>query len=303
MNKEIKIKSSDELKTYWNEFENLYSNYLENNLIPIYTIMVNLLKAKHIFRSANDLNILELSIGTGEGLYYLICMAKLNNTSNKRINIHATDIAPNMVESAYLKLKQIDGIGLAYKDIKTEQKFINVFLSEADNEKLPFEDNYFDIVFSNLSLHIVAHTDVMLKECSRVTKANSWNCFSVWGKKEGSLMFTMFDDTLKKIGVIKEESNTRSNFHLGQDDEELEKLVLSNGYTKINLSHCFIPLNVREPTDYDFIYDSPSFQSMFTMISNEKIFELKEEIYKIISEVLERNELFGLDALIILCKK
>lgn len=160
----------------------------------------------------------------------------------------------------------------------------------------------FDIVFSNFSLHIVTHPQNMLKECSRVSKANSWNCFSVWGKKEQSLFFTILDDAFKKL-YPHETSNCRSNFHLGQDDEELKKFVLNNGYTRINLSHSFIPTNIIELTDYDYVYGSPSFRLIFAHMSSDKIAEYKNEVYKQISEILERNELIGLDSLVILCKK
>jgi ubiquinone/menaquinone biosynthesis C-methylase UbiE len=304
MNNEIKIRTSEELKYFWNEFENLYTVYLENNTFPIYPIMTNLLKVKHLFRSSDDLNILELSVGTGEGLYYLTHTALLNNVTKKKINIYATDIAPNMVEGAFSKLKQINGIGLSYKDTKTEQKDINIFLSEADNEKLPFEDNYFDLVLSNLSLHIVAHPDIMLKECLRVSKPGAWNSFSVWGRKEESLVFNIFDDTLHKIGIIdNSKTTTRSNFHLGQNDEELKKLVMSNGYSRVNLSHSFVPWDICGPTDYDFVYNSSSFKATLANMSPEKVAELKNEVYTVISGLLDKNELMGLDSLVILCKK
>jgi ubiquinone/menaquinone biosynthesis C-methylase UbiE len=305
MNTELKVRTSEELKTYWDEFEQLYSDHQENNTFSIYPIMTNLLKVKHLFRSSDDLNILELSVGTGEGLYYLTNTALLNNVTKKKINIYATDLSPKMLEGAFSKLSKINGIGLSYKDTKTELKEINVFLSEADNEKLPFEDNYFDIVFSNLSLQLVSHPDTMLKECLRVSKPNAWNSFSVWGKKDQSLVFTIFDSTLKKMGLY-EETNGRSPFHLGQCDEELKKLVLSQGYSRVNLSHSFVPFSICESTDYDYIYSTPNFHTSFAHMSVDnldKIDDLKKEINKEIAQVLDRNELMGLDALIILCRK
>jgi ubiquinone/menaquinone biosynthesis C-methylase UbiE len=302
MDKNIIVRTSDELKTYWDAFESDYSNFMENNVFPLYSIMLNMLKAKQHFRNEIDLNILELSTGTGEGLFYLIHIAKLNNFNNKVINIYATDIAPKMLESAYQKVKGITDIGISYKDIKTEQRKINVFMQEADNEKLPFEDKYFDIVFSNLSIHLVSTPENMLRECSRVSKANTWNCFSVWGRKDESLIFTIFDDTLKKMGLFGA-SNVRSNFHLGQDDEALRNLILKNGYSRVNLAHSFIPFNICDPSDFDPIFTFPSFAATLSKLSSEQFEEYKKIVHNTLSEkLLDSNGLIGLDGLIILCK-
>jgi hypothetical protein len=92
MKSSLKAKTSEELKQYWDEFEEIYSNYMGINTFSVYPIMTNLVKIKEQFKSPKNLNILELSIGSGEGLYYLISIAKLYNITNKKITIHATDI-------------------------------------------------------------------------------------------------------------------------------------------------------------------------------------------------------------------
>jgi ubiquinone/menaquinone biosynthesis C-methylase UbiE len=303
MQGEIKARTSEELKSFWNDFEAVYSSHMENDVFSIYPILVNLLKVKELFKSQKDLRILELSIGSGEGLHYLLSIAKLYNISNKKITIQATDIAPKMLEEAFEKFKHLSFIGLNYKGEQVlELKDINVYLSEANNEKLPFEDNQFDLVISNLSLHLVTNPDAMLKECSRVTKKDCYNTFSVWGKKEDSKYFTFYDEVLKKVGLY-EEPKVRSNFHLGQNDEELKKMVLSSGYARVNLSHSFIPFGIVEIHDYDYFFTSPYMKNIIASVSSEKAAELKDEIYKAISEILDKNGLIGLDALIILCKK
>jgi ubiquinone/menaquinone biosynthesis C-methylase UbiE len=43
-----------------------------------------------------------------------------------------------------------------------------VYLTPADNENLPFEDNQFEVYISNFSLHIVHDHMKMLKEARRV---------------------------------------------------------------------------------------------------------------------------------------
>jgi SAM-dependent methyltransferase len=207
-----------------------------------------------------------------------------------------------MLEDSVEKLKPLNYIGLNfYGEQLLEPKDINVYLAEADNEKLPFEDNQFDIVISNLSLQLVTHPEIMLKESLRVTKNDCYNAFSVWGRNESSLIFTLFDDALKAIGQYGD-PKIRTNFHLGQNDEELIKLVLNTGYSKVNLCHSFIPFNFIEKDEYDCFYNT-NLKIILANMSNEKVVEFKNEVNRIISDKLENNMLIGMDVLIILSKK
>jgi ubiquinone/menaquinone biosynthesis C-methylase UbiE len=303
MKKDLKVMTTDELKNYWNDFEDIYSTYMEHNGIPMYVQMTNLLKLKHMFQSPNNLNILELSVGSGEGLYYLITTALLFNTMNKKINIYATDLSDKMLEAAYEKIRQISNIGISYKNLKnTKEQAINIYVSEADNEKLPFQDDFFDIVLSNFSLHLVPHPDIMLKECLRVTKASAWNSFTFFGNPKQSLVFLIFDKALQKLGLY-EESKVRSSFHLSIDIKALIDFVLENGYSSVNISQSFIPFDILEPSDYEGFYGNPRFKKILAGMSEENAEKLKNEIHLSISEILERNELIGLHNTVIICKK
>jgi SAM-dependent methyltransferase len=193
-----------------------------------------------------------------------------------------------MLEDSVEKLKPLNYIGLNfYGEQLLEPKDINVYLAEADNEKLPFEDNQFDIVISNLSLQLVTHPEIMLKESLRVTKKGCYNTFSVWGRKESTLIFTLMDDALKTIGQY-EEPKIRSNFHLGQNDEELIKLVLNSGYSKVNLCHSFIPFNFIEKDEHGCFYNQPNVKKTLTNMSDEKVVEFRNEVNRIVSDIFEK---------------
>jgi SAM-dependent methyltransferase len=305
MNSETKILSSEDLKSLWDGLEKNYAIYMGNNLFPIYPILANIAKLKQNFQSSENINILELSTGAGDGLCYLVQMAKLNNKANKRINIYGTDLSPNMLKTTFEKLKQIDSVAIycGEEKMNTEHS-ISIHLSEADNEKLPFQDNFFDVVLSSLSLHIVSSPNKMLSECSRVSKVGSLNAFSVWGKSESSIVFTIIGTYLQKHGInIGIYVPTRSQFHLGQDDKALKQLVIQNGYSQANLAHSFIPFDIVDPNDFDYVYISSAFKSTFEQMVEEKSKLIKDEIRSEIEKVLNSAEMIGLDTLLILARK
>jgi len=91
---------------------------------------------------------------------------------------------------------------------------------QANNESLPFPDSSFDAYISNLSVMIVSNHRNQLREAYRVMQPGASACFSVWGRKENSLFFTLVEDVIKEYlsadQVAKMEAE-RTNFHLYED--------------------------------------------------------------------------------------
>ena len=75
-------------------------------------------------------------------------------------------------EGARLKGLEIsdDMIALARKNASEYDLFERVEYHQGDAKKMPFEDGYFDAVFTNGSLHEWAHPDIIFDEISRVIK-------------------------------------------------------------------------------------------------------------------------------------
>ena len=62
-----------------------------------------------------------------------------------------------------------------------------VYSCVANNEFLPFKDNYFQSYIANLSLMLVGNYKNMLREAYRVIALNGAACFTIWGIKEMNL--------------------------------------------------------------------------------------------------------------------
>eukprot|EP00039_Didymoeca_costata_P026927 m.17007 g.17007 ORF g.17007 m.17007 type:complete len:258 (+) comp5869_c0_seq1:51-824(+) len=92
--------------------------------------------------------VLETSFGTGRNLSYYSSDCELN----------AVDINPEMLEVANEKIS------------KMKDKLSNVSLTVVTAEKLPFPDNYFDVVVDTFGLCSIERPEMALAEMGRVCK-------------------------------------------------------------------------------------------------------------------------------------
>ena len=89
-------------------------------------------------------------------------------------------------------------MGQIFADAEGAEK--RVFGCIADNMRLPFQDGVFEAYISNLSLMIVQHRDRQINEAFRVLKPGSRACFTVWGREENCLNFTIQSQAFKILG-------------------------------------------------------------------------------------------------------
>ena len=68
----------------------------------------------------------------------------------------------------------------------------------ANNEVLPFADQTFNAYIANLSIHLVNHPKRQIYEAYRVLKPGSAACFTIWGKKDECLLFTLVGKVFEK---------------------------------------------------------------------------------------------------------
>lgn len=89
----------------------------------------------------NDKKLLEVGCGRGD---------IINKFAEKKIKCYATDI---LIDSA--------------KHLKKEVKFTQ---NNIEKEKLPYEDNFFDAIYTKSLLEHIGNNDLFFKECKRVLK-------------------------------------------------------------------------------------------------------------------------------------
>lgn len=66
----------------------------------------------------------------------------------------------------------------------------------ANNELLPFADGIFDIYIANLSLMLVNNHLNQIQEAFRVLKKGSMAAFTIWGKDDECLQYTLVETVM-----------------------------------------------------------------------------------------------------------
>jgi ubiquinone/menaquinone biosynthesis C-methylase UbiE len=210
----MQIRSTVEVKSFWDSFADTYQKYLEKGTTGVYNLLVPLLKLPSATK------IVEVGCGAGNGVSIL--RSKVPDS----VEIVANDISELMLEKAI------------------EKNLANVQFNIADNENLPYPDTTFDRYIANLSLHIVADPQKMIEEAFRVLQPGGLAAFSVFGRPKPS---NFFDMILRSFDLAGYTPADRSYFHLS-DDLSTVNLVQRPGFEKIRsfYSSVGLPLHTVE---------------------------------------------------------
>ena len=112
-----------------------------------------------------------------------------------------------------------------------------IYACRANNELLPFKDESFTAYLASLSLMIVDNPRKQLEETYRVLKPGSTAVFTIWGKREESLQFTIIEEVFKEYlpaEEVQKITEQKSNFDFYYNfpiKETLEEI----GFTKLKL--------------------------------------------------------------------
>ena len=293
-----KFSTTSELKIFWNNFQKDYTDYMEPNVLNLFIMLLNssnLFKINQI--TTGKKAILEAACGGGAGLEYLCWQLKQKGIE---ADVYGTDLSPNMLETTYYRMKKLDFINLEYLDSQMDKinnnAKINLYLKEADNENLPFDENKFDLIISSLSLHLVADPEKMLFEIKRILKPEAYAYFSIWGRPENCLPFTVIPNNVKKAGIVL--PNNRSNFHLSKE-VALKELFNKAGISKYKISATFIPFNFNDAKDFLFMMNGPSFSELMKDCSDKEREDVKNNIINDLNEIIYGENFMGIEAFII----
>ena len=100
-----------------------------------------------------------------------------------------------------------------------------VFGCRASGSALPFPDQWFTSYVSNLVLQLIDDPHAMIREAYRVLKPGSIAAFTVWGRRDHSLLFTTRQMAEKRLReqngepepVDQAEPDVYLNFNIGSD--------------------------------------------------------------------------------------
>ena len=212
----------------------VYNNYIEVTTVQGSTILYTQTRSKY------GKKIIEVGVGPGIStrLFALIYMQPgavyyCSDISSEMINI---------VEKSFKasELGKCDNISITVLEeskqhivekIDSENLSKRLFATIANNEKMPFTDSSFDRYISNLSLMLVDNHMNQLKEAYRILENGGIAGFSVWGRKENCLGFSVLPEIMKAFEIIPTKPQ-KNNFHLN-DEAKLKSDLESVGFTNV----------------------------------------------------------------------
>ena len=135
-------------------FSNVSKKYdLMNDIMSLNTHKIWKKELIDTINIQTDDKIVDVGSGTGD-------LVKLIFDRNKNVTVYAVDLNKEMLNEAKRNLLHLDNKKL---------KFV-----KANAEKLPFDDNFFDIYLISFCLRNITEIDKALKEAHRVLKPNGY---------------------------------------------------------------------------------------------------------------------------------
>jgi arsenite methyltransferase len=126
-------------------------------------------------------------------------------------------------------LKALERIGLKLKKYDIE----NVYLINGSAEKLPFENNFFDLVVSNNGINNVDNPEIAQKEIFKVLKNNGQFVFTMNLPDTMKEFYEAFESVLKESGLMNETEKMKEHIFDKRKPVNYMKMITENAGFKI----------------------------------------------------------------------
>ncbi|KAL9646185.1 hypothetical protein ABK040_008058 [Willaertia magna] len=322
------VLDENQLKEKWDQFSTIFQQHFERSTMITAQTMISMLGINNPSQQFEENQeeqkeriILDLGCGAGGGSFLIASQMKEND------KLICMDISSKMLNLTKEKLNSFLNNNLNNKRFE----FI-----EGSAEKLPFEDDSIDIIFSNYVLHLVSDPDNMIREVNRVLKKDSgMACFSVWGRSENSPKFTIprrclqecNNNSLKggeekeelneefknkdfkgwtKIEELNNTTNLRSAFHLSNKEELKNKFKENGNFTKILNWYQIEPMYAVDAEEFAKIniYGNPQIVDLMKRkkFTEEHLNIYKNKIIENVKDLMEESPIYN-EVLITLVRK
>ena len=191
----------------------------------------------------------------------------------------------------------------AVEDFDPTSDCKRVFVTIANNEKLPYPDASFDRYISNLSLMLVDNHLNQISEAYRVLESGGTAGFSVIGREENTQHLVIPQEAFKAIN-IEPPVFPKNPLHLN-DPVKMKTDLENAGFSNIKIF--FTPSNLAQTKEehYDFFCKFGPFSGKLKTLSEEQVSEFQSAYYRIFDEKFgaDSTSPVTLEVLIAICKK
>jgi len=262
----------DTLRERWDTFAPMFAERMEPRTLQL----ARVLAAQLFLQDAKAV----LEVGAGAGGAAQVLWEAMSDDAR----LVVTDLSPAMLEIARSVLPP------------------EVEVMEANAEALQFEDASFDRYLANLNVMLVPDPDRALDEATRVLQPGGLAAWSVWGRPEHSLMFTIPPQAAERVGIQLPEV-PRSNFHMGDRDAFRER-VRERGFDRVLAWYSPLTLDLRSGLDLaNTLLETPRWQESLEGVPAEKVAALRLEIARQADASLDAGVPVGLEALMVVARK
>ncbi|CAI2375440.1 unnamed protein product [Moneuplotes crassus] len=262
----------------------MYQDVLEHFAMQSPIILYSLTQAKKFSK------ICEVGVGPG-----LAARMFISSIMKKGAFYFCSDLSDEMIKGFYDNFQSCDSALNPRNKLEMIEDFETIdtnkhikemgdeiekklFLVKANNEKLPYPDECFDLYLSSLSLHLVDNYMNQLEEAYRVLEIGGVAGFTVPGRLENCTNLNFVPSVLQSLGHELPASSNKPATHLSdkgniyKDFRKVEFNIVKMYYTETNHTS----ENVTEMVDV--IIKSPIFSNILDNLTEEQKSEFYDEL-------------------------
>lgn len=178
--------------------------------MPLWSAIFGLMLLKHIELKPN-LQVLDVGCGTG---FPLIELAQILGES---CHVVGLDVWVEALDRARLKV--------AAMGIK------NITIVNADATNIPFDNQYFDLIVSNLGINNFLQPHLVFKECGRVAKVGAKLVLTTNLRGHMAEIYTAFEETLEQLKLTQHIPDLHQHINKRATVEQLHQSLREVGFS------------------------------------------------------------------------
>jgi len=165
-----------------------------------------------------------LDIGFGMGFPLIELSQRLGNSST----VYGIDLWKTAIERAHLKIKTF--------------RISNVQLVEGDASSMEFEDDFFDLIVSNVGINNFENPPAVFDECHRVAKPGAQLLFTTNPRGHMKEFYAVYEETLTELKMTSLRGELRKHIDHRLTVETIQGMLEKSGFKVVDsiLNHFYL---------------------------------------------------------------